>query len=203
MKQLILILLVGLFFSSSLIGQDSKDRTEKIKIEGEIHTALITEDNDTLIIADLDDVTVSSLRKFESKAEERRYRKYRRYAVKVYPYAVEAIKIFRETEMVIRTQKRKKAKKHIKRLQKQLKKEFEDPLKKLTKTQGLLLTKMIEKELNTPMYTLIKNLRGATTATFWSTMGRFYGYRLKDGYTPGQDPILDAVLTDFDVAHKM
>lgn len=203
MKQLFLILLASLFFSSSLIAQDSKERTEKVKINGEIHTALITEDNDTLIIADLDDVTVSSLRKFESKAEERRYWKYRRYSVKVYPYAVEAIKIFRETEMVIRTKKKKQARKHIRRLQKQLKKEFEDPLKKLTKTQGFLLTKMIEKELNTPMYTLIKNLRGGTRATFWHTMGRFYGYDLKEGYTPGKDAILDAVLTDFDVTHRM
>ena len=122
--------------------------------------------------------------------------------MKVYPYAVEAIKIFRESERITHTMKKRKRKKHFKRLQKELKKEFEEPLKKLTKTQGLILTKMIEKELNTPMYTLIKNLRGRTTATFWSTMGRFYGYRLKDGYKEGQDPILDAVLTDFDISHK-
>ncbi|MEL6923989.1 MAG: DUF4294 domain-containing protein [Bacteroidota bacterium] len=202
MKQLFFIFLLSTMGSISLLAQDS-DRKERLKINGEIVTALITEDNDTLIIADLDDVTVSSMRRFKSKEEEKRYRKYRYYAVKVYPYAVRAIRIFKETEQVTQTMKRGKRRKHIKRLQKELKEEFEEPLKKLTKTQGLILTKMIEKELNTPMYTLIRNLRGGTTATFWSTMGRFYGYRLKEGYKPGEDPILDAVLTDFDVSHKL
>ena len=192
-----------IFFFFALQGQTSKERMEELKINGEIVTALITEDNDTLIIADLDHVTVSSLRKFKNKAEEKRYWKYRRYAVKVYPYAVRAIKIFRETEIVTKTMKKGKRKKHIKRLSKDLKEQFEQPLKKLTKTQGLILTKMIEKETGQTMFTLIKSLRGGTSATFWNTMGKFYGYQLKTGYVHGQDPILDAVLTDFDVSHKL
>lgn len=201
MKQLILF--TFLFSSFALLAQTSNERMEELKINGEIVTALITEDNDTLIIADLDNVTVSSLRKFKNKAEEKRYWKYRRYAVKIYPYAVKAIKIFKETEYVTLTMKKRKRKKHIKRLSKELKEEFEQPLKKLTKTQGLILTKMIEKELGQSMYTLIKGLRGNTSAFFWNTMAKFYGYQLKETYQPGKDPIMDAVLTDFDVSHKL
>ena len=201
MKQLILF--IFLFSSFVLLAQSSNERMEELNINGEIVTALITEDNDTLIIADLDNVTVSSLRKFKNKAEEKRYWKYRRYAVKVYPYAVKAIKIFKETEYVTQTMKKRKRKKHIKRLSKQLKDEFEQPLKKLTKTQGLILTKMIEKELGQSMYTLIKGLRGSTSAFFWNTMGKFYGYQLKETYQPGKDLIMDAVLTDFDISHKL
>ena len=96
-----------------------------------------------------------------------------------------------------------KRKKHIRKLQKQLKKEFEDPLKKLTKTQGLILTKMIERETEESMYELIKGLKGGVSATYWSTASRFWGYRLKDQYKEGDDPILDVVLKDFNVSHRM
>ena len=153
-------------------------------------------------MADLEDVSVTSLQSFENQDEYRRYLKYRRYANVVFPYAVEAIKIFRESEHVTNTMKKGKRKKHYKRLQKELKKEFEEPLKKLTRTQGKILTKMIEKELDKPFYELLKNLRGSFTASYWSSMGRIYGYRLRDGYIEGEDPVMDAVLHDFDVSYK-
>ena len=57
-----------LIFSLPLLAQAEK--MEELKINGQIVTALITEDNDTLIIADLDDVTVSSLRKFKTKKKK-------------------------------------------------------------------------------------------------------------------------------------
>jgi len=86
-------------------------------------------------------------------------------------------------------------------LQRELKKEFEDPLKNLSKTQGRILVHMIERELDTPLHFLIKELKGGLTATYWSTAGSFFGYHLKRGYIEGEDPIMDIVLADFDVTH--
>ncbi|MDH3648338.1 MAG: DUF4294 domain-containing protein [Saprospiraceae bacterium] len=173
---------------------------EKIEIDGEIVTAIITE-GDTLYIADLVDVTVTSPRKFVNRKEYLTYLRYRSYANKVYPYAVDAIRIFRELERVRSEMKRRKAKQHIRRLQKELKKEFEEPLKKLTKTQGRILVHMIEKELNVPIYYLIKDLRGGITANYWTAAGKLYGYQLRKGYVVGEDPILDVILEDFDISH--
>ncbi len=178
-----------------------KERKEKIKLNGEIVTALITENNDTILIADLEDVSISTPKSFESDEEYRRYLKYRRYAAKVYPYAAKAIRIFRETEHVTQNMKRRERKRHIKRLQRELKKEFKEPLKKLSKTQGKIMIKMIERELDTPFFYLLKGLRGGFTATYWSALSRFYGYRLKRGYKEGEDKILDSVLKDFDISY--
>src|SRR5690606_13392425 len=111
----------------------------------------IDECGDTLILASLDDVTVSTPRSFNSDEEYRRFRRYRRYALTVYPYAVQAIRIFRQVEQETADMKNGKRKKHIRHLQKEMKDEFSDPLKDLTKTQGMILIKMIEKELDTPM----------------------------------------------------
>jgi len=200
MKQLFSILVLTLVFHS-LLAQ-TKERKEKITFDGQIVTALITE-TDTFIVADLEDVSVSSPRQFDDRDEYRKYLKYRRYAAVVYPYASDAIKLFREVDHVTKTMKKRKRKKHIRRLSKQLKKEFKSPLKKLTKTQGLLLIKMIEKELDRPFYTLIKGLRGGMAATYWNQLGKLNGYSLKEGYIVGKDPIMDMVLKDFNISHEV
>ncbi len=199
----ILFLIFSFTGLSVLYAQDSiKEPVDKLVIDGEI-VKIDYSDNDTLLVADLEDVFVSSPRKFESVDEYLRYMKYRRYATKVYPYAVEAIKIFREVEVVTQTMKPRKRKKHIKQLHKRYKKEFTQPLKNLSKTQGKILVKMIEKELDKPFHTLIKGLRGSWSAAYWNTLSRPFGYRLKEGYVPGDDPILDAVLNDLDISHKI
>ena len=160
---------------------------------------MIDEKGDTLFLSTLDDMSISSPREFASREEYLRYRRYQIYAAKVYPYAKEAIRIFTEVEEQADGMKKGKRKKFMKQKTEELKTEFEAPLRKLTKTQGKILVKMIERELDTPMYDLIKNLRGTFTASYWNTFSKFYGHRLKDGYTRGEDHILDAVLDDLEL----
>lgn len=176
--------------------------SQKMEVEGIPVLAIISE-NDTIFIADLDMYTITSLKDFGSDEEYKRYLRYRAHAVKVYPYAREAIKIFREMEEDTKDLKRRKRKKHIRELEKQLEKEFEEPLKNLSRTQGQILVKMIEKELDTPMYDLLKDLKGFGSAFYWNTLSKFYGYKLKHGYKRGEDRVLDAVLDDFDISYRV
>lgn len=193
------------FFIAAFLGlfMGMQAQTGHLMINGEILPYMIDDCGDTLIMAQLNDVSVSSPRKFETRDDYRRYLKYKRYAVEVYPYAVDAIRIFREVEYATETMKKGKRKKYVKKLQKDLKEDFEDPLKKLTKTQGKILIKMIEKELDRPMFHLIKDLRGGVTASYWGTTARFFGHRLKDGYIEGDDVILDAVLSDLNISYEI
>ena len=184
-------------------AQSNDLKTQKMSINGQVVTAYIDECGDTIITADLEDVSVTSFRAFDNKEDRYKYYKYRRYANVVYPYATEAIRVFRIVENGIDHMSRRQKKKYLRRLNDVLKKEFEDPLKKLTKTQGLILTKMIERELDTPLYELIKGLRGGFTAGYWNTIGWMNGYHIKQGYIRGEDPILDAVLDDFDISHEL
>ncbi|MEO6189688.1 MAG: DUF4294 domain-containing protein, partial [Saprospiraceae bacterium] len=89
--------------------------------------------------------------------------------------------------------------KFVKEIGGRLEDEFEKPLKNLSRTQGLILTKMMERNIGKPFYTIIKELKGGFRASFYNRMGKFYGYDLKDGYREGADPIMDAVLDDFDL----
>jgi len=167
-------------------------------------TVMLDDNGDTIYMANnLTEVSLTSPRKFKDRAEYLRYRKYLRYAAVVYPYAKEAIKIFREADYATQHMKKRKRKKYIKKLQKDLEKEFEEPLKKLTKTQGKIMVKMIERELDKSMHQLIKDLRGGWSAGYWNTMSKFWGYRLKEKYKEGEDPIMDAVLKDFNITYRM
>lgn len=161
----------------------------------------IDECGDTVIVAELADISVSAPA-LVGYADLRKYRIYRQYAVKVYPYAAKAIEIFRKQEALTTHMDERYKREYLRLLHKELKEEFEDPLKKLTRTQGMILIKMIEKELDTPLYFLIKNLKGGINATYWSTLGKFFGHHIKEGYQKGQDPILDMVLNDFNIAYN-
>ncbi|MEY2950783.1 MAG: DUF4294 domain-containing protein [Saprospiraceae bacterium] len=161
----------------------------------------IDECGDTVIVAELNHISVSAPALVDNAAI-RRYKIYRQYAVKVYPYATKAIEIFRKQEALTNHMDERYKREYLRLLHKELKEEFEDPLKKLTRTQGMILIKMIEKELDTPLYFLIKNLKGGINATYWSTLGKFFGHRIKEGYQKGEDPILDMVLNDFNIAYN-
>jgi hypothetical protein len=202
MKHLFLIGLFGLCFGPQLVAQNTTG-VDKVSIDGNLLTYMVDDCGDTILVANLDDVSITSPRRFDNREDLLKYRRYRRYAIKVYPYAVEAIKIFRELDYATENLSKNKRKKYVKKLQKDLEREFEDPLKKLSKTQGKILVKMIEKELDTPMHELIKNLRGGFTATYWSTLASMWGHKLKEGYIPGEDPIMDIVLNDMDISHKL
>lgn len=192
---LFFLLLIGIF--STLQAQEQTYTT----VNGKTYPAIIDDCGDTLLMVDLPDISISSPRNFDNSEDYKKYTRYRRAAVIAYPYAVEAIRVFRQLEQETSDMKKGKRKKYAKELQDDMKEKFEAPLKKLTRTQGLVLTKMIEKELNTSTYALIKELRGGLTATYWGTLSSFYGYKLKKGYQAGDDAILDMVLDDFNVTY--
>jgi hypothetical protein len=192
--QLLILLVLGW-------GTAQDSAKGKVTIKGQTYDYIIDANGDTLIMAGLGEVSITSLRSFESEEDYKKYRKYRRYAYSVYPYAVEAVRIFKEVEAVTNDVRKNQKRKYIKTLQEDLSEKFEEPLKKLTKTQGMILIKMIERELDVPMYDLVRDLRGGWTATYWSVLGSFYGHHLKEGYTRGKDPMLDVVLDDLNLTY--
>ncbi len=175
----------------------------KLDIQGKVYSAMITEDGDTLILANLDDVSITSFRKFDSDEDYRKYLKFRRYAAKVFPYAKEGIRIFREVEYAKEHLKKRAYKKKLKQLEKELKQEFEAPLSKLTKLQGKIMIKMIEKELDDTMFNLLRGVKGRFAAFYWNQFSKLYSYDLKEGYQHGKYEILDAVLQDFDLSYRI
>ena len=192
--------MIAFFTAGSLPAQTTIGKTS---INGQLLTIMLDDKGDTIYVAeDLLTVSLTSPRKFKSVQEYNRYRYYLKCAAIVYPYATEAIKVFRQLQEETDEMRKGKRKRRAKKLQRDLDDKFEEPLKNLTKIQGKILVKMVEKELETPLHTLIKTYRGGFTAGYWNTMSKFWGYDLKHGYIEGDDAILDAVLQDFNISYQ-
>lgn len=195
MKILSFSFLLTLFFAGTLHAQRTIGKTT---INGELVVMMLDENGDTLYVAeDLLTVSLTSPRNFKSREEYNRYRYYLKCAAIVYPYAKESIAVFRQLNEETGQMRKHKRKRYARKLQRELDDKFEEPLKGLTKIQGKILVKMLERELDVPLYELIKTYRGGFSAGYWNTMSKFWGYDLKHGYLEGEDPILDAVLQDF------
>lgn len=109
---------------------------------------------------------------------------------KVYPYALKAKAIIKDADSTLAhsnfTPMQKE--KYLKEYQKRLFREFEEPLKKLTITQGKLLLRLLDREIGISSYYIIKNYRGGITAGFWQGIAKLFGSDLKKQYDRfGQD----------------
>lgn len=201
-KAVYLVFLLLILWTARGTGQTSTlYDTTIVHHDGRVMRVRIT-GSDTIIVATIPEVTVKAPRVFANDEEYRAYMRYRRYATQVLPYAIESIKLYRRYERETAGMKPAQARKHAKKIQKEIKEDFTDPLKDMTRTQGKILVKMIERHLDTPMYEVLKSVRGTFTAAKWQTVGKLYGYDLKDGYSPGEDKILDLILADFEINVK-
>lgn len=155
-------------------------------------------DGDTFFVMSLRQVKVSAPRSFKDNEERRQYILYKRAAAKVYPYAIQAIELYDDFQEETQGLSKRKKRKYVKREHKELKGDFKDQMKDLTKTQGHVLIKMIERQTGKDFYSIIKETRGGVTAAYWNNLGKIWGYHLKEGYEEGADPLLDEILIDYD-----
>lgn len=169
-------------------------------IDGNIVRILVI-DGDTIPVADLGSIQVTQQRNFATKGERRRYKQWRRYAAKVYPYAAEAIRLYRQINEDTKGMKKRKKRKYSRDMEKKLKPQYTKELKKLTKSQGYILIKMIERELGQPFYDVVVQLEGRWKAMQWQTLGRWYGYNLKKGYNAADDQLLESILQDLNISY--
>lgn len=159
---------------------------------------LEVENGDSVFVMSLRPVRIWQPRKFKDLDEQVLYNRYKYAAKLVYPYALQAIGLYEELSDQTEDMSRRQRKRYIRHENRELKGDFEEQMKKLSKTQGKVLIKMIEKELHMPFYELIRQTRGGLTAAYWHNLGKLYGYDLKEGYIIGEDPLLDEIFLDYD-----
>lgn len=198
MKNSILYLLLGLA-NSWVYAQHSADT---LPADPSTPTGawarLEVENGDSTFIMSLRMVKIAARRNFANFAEQRQYYLYLRAARKVYPYALQAINLYEEIQGETQDMNKRQRRRYLRKEQKELKEDFKEQMKKLSRTEGKVLIKMVEKEIGKPFYDMLKETRGGMTAAYWHNLGKIWGYDLKDGYAPGADPLLDEIFLDYD-----
>jgi len=178
----------------------NETRETKMNINGEIVRVLIV-DGESLPTICTAEVRVLAKKYFKNSEDSKTYRKIKYNASVIRPYAIEAISLYREVLEDVSSMKKKDAKKHTRKVQREYTSKYKDKLKNLSKDQGIILIKMIERELETPFYTVITQLRGGWEATKWQTISAFFGYNLKKGYNTKADKITEMVLSEYDLSY--
>jgi len=152
-------------------------------------------ENDSLTIP-LDEVFVLDKRNFKSKKERRYYYWYYKKVQKAYPFAQIAadtlVGINKELEGIKSKRKRRRK---IKEIQKYMEGEFSDQLKKLTRTEGRILIKLIHRQTGETMYELIKEYRSGWKAFWYNSTANMFRLSLKKEYMPKEEA-LDFIVED-------
>jgi len=158
--------------------------------------AYIDENNDTIPLVRLRTVYVYPEVKFKNKKEQQQYTKLVRDVKRTLPYAKMIYDTLIETYEYMETLPNDKARQeHLKRMEKELFKEYKPELKKLTFNQGKLLIKLVDRECNQSSYNLVKAYLGTFRASFWNIFAGMFGTSLKTEYDPkGKDAMTERIV---------
>ena len=189
MKKLLYIYIVLISFAAFSQKKDSLPKP--------LDEYVLVKVGDTLLIK-LDEISILPKNKFKSVTDARYYYWFRRKVFKAYPYAKLAAE--RIDTLYVRLSKiksKRKRKKYIKRIQKYLEGEFTAPLKKMTRTEGRVLIKLIHRQTGKTVYQNIKSLRSGWKAFWYNATANIFKLSLKEEYHPksvNEDYLIEDIL---------
>ncbi|WP_298537166.1 DUF4294 domain-containing protein [uncultured Algibacter sp.] len=134
---------------------------------------------------DLDEVMLLHKLEFGSREERIRYLILRRKTIKVYPYAKMAAERLDSMNTHLKTlTKNRQKKRYTKKIQKYVEGEFSVELKKLTRTEGQILVKLIHRQTGKTAFDLVKELRSGWRAFWYNTTASMFDISLKREFDP-------------------
>ncbi len=153
----------------------------RILVENEDY---IIYEGDTLTI-NLPEVRLLAKLHFKTNYDKRYYYWYRRKTLKAYPYAKMASERLQTlNERLSKMKSKRQRKKYIKIVHRYLDDQFSEQLKKLTRTEGRILLKLIHRQTGETAYDLVKKLRSGWKAFWYNTTASFFKLSLKSTYDP-------------------
>jgi hypothetical protein len=175
-------IILAMILSSTLQGQQVKQQSEDM-VSDSLVSEMIVLKPVTVRPNRLDFGYMMKLASLERKVRE------------IYPYAEMAFTLLEHYQDTVGSMNRNREKRRYrKNLELVLKERFTSELKNLTRTQGKLLVKIIERHTGTTFYSFIKTLKSGPTALSYQAIGKVYGYNLKEGYDAAKYPDLEIVL---------
>lgn len=154
------------------------------------------ENGDTLYVVELQPVDVVAQREFNNRFEAWRYNRLVRNVKAAYPYARLAGEMFEEYgEYIMSLESDRERRRFTREMERKLRDELEDDLRRLTVSQGLILIKLIDRETRHTTYDILKDYRGTFSAIFWQSLSRLFGLSLKTEYDPyGSDQMIEEIV---------
>jgi hypothetical protein len=194
---LLRVIFAGLCLGAGVNGFAQSPAKPAIRMQvPEGYFAAQVDGGDTIAVIQLPTVIVFPELKFRNDKERRQYDKLVRDVKRTLPYAKMVYATLIETYEYIQTLPNNKAREaHLKRMEKDLFREYKPELKKLTLSQGKLLIKLVDRECNQTSYHLVSAYLGGFRAGFWNLFAGMFGASLKSEYDPtGKDALTERVV---------
>lgn len=183
-RKLLIILLIGWSTVSAQVDTLSRVKDGASPIVGQLVVG-----GDTIPWSVLDEVLFVPKPTLSDHQARRNYYSLTRKVRRVYPYVREAALRMDSVNMQLEgIDKKRQRRKYTKQYQKYLEERFEPELRKLTRSEGQILSKLIYRETGMPVYDIIKTYRNGLSARFWSMTAWWYDIDLKRPYDPLNDP---------------
>ena len=166
----------------------------------EIEKSLFLVGNDSIpnSTINLKEVIVFQPLTFNSYDEAKKYAILRNRTYRVYPYAkLASDRLEVLNNRLEKIEGKRKKRKYLKRLEKFIYEEFEQDLKKLSRSQGKILIKLVHRQTGVTTHNLIKDLRNGWRATIYQATASFFKLSLKETYDPKenyQDYLIEDIL---------
>jgi len=150
------------------------------------------------ILIELEEVRLLNKLNFKSDYDRNYYYWFRKKTLKAYPYAklaAERLEVLNRRLEKIKS--KSKSKRYTKKVQKYMEGEFTDQLKKLTRTEGRILIKLIHRQTGITTFGLIKEIRSGWNAFWYNNTAKLFKLSLKLKYNPAnnnEDFIIEDIL---------
>ncbi len=136
---------------------------------------------------------------FSRPIDLRRYRRLVDAVRKVYPLAQIAKAKMHEMEEQLLTLDKKEQRAYIRQCYKEVLDEYTPVAKRMTRTQGKVFIKLIDRETDYTAFELIREFRGGFVANFWQGIGRIFGHNLKTEYDREKiDKVLEQIVVYYE-----
>ena len=191
MKIIYLFLIILFSFSSTVFAQ----APVKVK-SGEYKVPYILEGNDTIPVVNLPLINIDEVGNPEYLNNVQAYYRLRFNVLKVYPYArLAAVKLNEmNAKMNVMTTERDR-RRYKREVEEQVRRDFEEQIKKLSINQGNVLIKLLDRETGHTSYDLIRELKGSLNAFFAQGLAKIFGHDLKNEYDPeGADKAIENIV---------
>ena len=157
-------------------------------------------DGDTFPVYTFDEFILKDL---SDPAAYQKYLRLVRNVKKTLPYAKLAAFRLQMMEDNLNQLKTKRARtKYIKQTEKAVKEDFMKDLQNLSKTQGLLLMKLIHRETGLTTFEILKHYRGSASTLFWQSLAKFYGSDTKVTYDPVEDYQIEHIIRSLEIEDR-
>jgi hypothetical protein len=136
--------------------------------------------NELMPFKELENVWISKMNPDKLAKYVQEWTRLRNAVYVTYPYArIAGVTINDINANLTRIHSKKERKAYIKSREKELKKQFGDPLSELSVYQGRVLMKLINRQTGNNCYEIVKEYRGGVTARFYQTVAFFFGSSMK------------------------